>query len=114
MKLESKLRETYIPKFNKNRELPEDEQVIVTLKYPEIEEFEEVAGTPAMTVKLLRKCVVKIERLEHNGEMIIDGTMLLKQVRGELSELSTELYLKIITANRVSEEEEKNSERQPS
>jgi len=114
MKVESKLREEYIPKFNRNRDLPEDEQVVVTLRYPSLEEFEELAGTSAMTVKLLQKCVVKIERLEHNGEPVVDGVALLKQVRGKLADLSSELYLKILTANRVSEEEEKNSEGQPS
>lgn len=114
MQVESKLRETYVPEFNKNKELPEDEQVIVTLKYPTLEEFEELAGTATMSVKLLKKCVVKIEHLRHNGDEITDGTMLLKQVRGELAELSNELYLKILTANRISENEEKNSERQPS
>lgn len=114
MRVESKLRETYIPEFNGNKDLPEDEQVVVTLKYPSLEEFEEIAGMQMMSVKLLKKCVVKIERLQHNDDEITDGTMLLKQVKGELSELSNELYLKILTANRISEDEEKNSVRQPS
>ena len=112
MEVTSKLTETYVPKFNKNRELPKAEQVVVTLKYLTIEEFEPFAGERLDTVGLLKKCIVEIKNLRHNKKPVTTGEELVKCIRSRLSDLAVELSTKILLANRIEEEEEKNSEGQ--
>ena len=114
MEVTSKLTEVYVPKFNKNQELPKAEQVVVTLKYPTIEGFEPFSGEQLDTVGLLKKCVVEIKNLAHNKKAITTGKELVECTRSVLNDLAVELSTKILLANRIKEEEEKNSEGQPS
>jgi hypothetical protein len=63
---------------------------------------------------VIRNHVKRIDNLEHNGQMITDGKMLMQQVRGKLSDLTIELYQKFLGANRIEDDDEKNSEGQSS
>ena len=116
MELKSKLSGILIPKFNRNRELPEVEQVAVHIKYPTSEEYERLAGGKTGAIALVRECVPEnaIKNLAHNGNPVTNGRELVRQVRGLLSDLIVEIYTDIITANRLTEDEEKNSDGQSS
>jgi len=114
MEVTSKLTEVYVPKFNKNRELTKAEQVVVTLKYLTIEEFEPYAGEKLDSIGLLKKIVVEIKNLTHNKKPVTTGEELVKCTRSVLNDLGIELSTKILLANRIKEEEEKNSEGQSS
>lgn len=109
--------ETYIPKFRGNDKLPKHEQISVVLEFPTIEGFEPFAGTderPVNAIGLIRKHVRSITNLTNNGEPVETGDQLVKRRRGVLSDLVNELTVEILTRNRMTAAQEKNSEGQSS
>lgn len=116
MEVTSKLSKVLIPKFNGNQDLPEVEQVAVHIKYPTSEEYEKLNVGSTGAVSLVKHCVPEnaIKNLAHNGNPITSGKQLANQVRGALTDLLVEIYTDIVTANRVTESEAKNSDGQSS
>ena len=117
MDIKSLSDETYVPTFNGNRELPKNQQVSVALEFPSIEGYEPFAGTgdrPPDAIGLVRKYVKGITNLTNNAEPIETGEQLVKRHRGLLSDLVNELFVQILTRNRMTGEQEKNSEGQSS
>jgi hypothetical protein len=109
--------ETYIPKFNGNQELPKHQQVSAVLEFPTIEAYEPFAGTgdnPPDAIGIVRKYVKVLTNVTSNGAPIENGEQLVKCRRGVLSDLVNELFVRILTRNRLTGEQEKNSEGQPS
>ena len=104
--------ETYVPEFNGNRKLPKGEQVTVTLRYPTIEQYEPFAGSRDKdpdALGLIRFAVTGIRNLAENGKAIETGGDLVACRRGLMSDLVNELFVHILTVNRMSGAQEKNS-----
>lgn len=103
MKLRSLRRsKTYIPKFNNNRELPTEEQIVVEYKnFPTISEAKSYKtyrystdGATEMVFNdavLLIRHVGKITNLEDDDGKILDGLALSKSENLLLDELVSEL-----------------------
>jgi len=109
--------QTFVPEFNGNKKLPKGEQVTADLYYPGIEEYEPFAagrGKDPDAIGLIKLCVKGLRHLSENGQAIETGEQLVKCRRGTLNDLVNELFLHILTVNRMTAEQEKNSEGQSS
>lgn len=90
-------------------------QIVATLKYPTIEEYEQYSqiGKPLNAMAMLENHVTNITNLTLDGKEIKDGVTLVK-ARRKVSRLADELVLQIISESEMEVEEEKNSEGQSS
>lgn len=123
MRIKASLEDRYIPKFNGNRDLPPDEQVVVTIQRPTAAQREGLksiqieAGTGRMsfsfaTEKILRNHVTKIDNLEDevNGEvkLIKDGADLAASSNPRLQRLVDELKAEVTSELSLDEDEQGN------
>lgn len=123
MRIKASLEDRYIPKFNGNRDLPPDEQVVVTIQRPTAAQRENLkgyqieAGTSNVriafaTEKILRNHVTKIENLEDevNGEVkvIKDGGDLAVSKNPKLQRLVDELKAEVTSELSLDEDEQGN------
>lgn len=111
MNIRTKSESTYVPKFNGNRSLPEAEQVKVELEHPTIKQWERLQGQSGLdTIGLIEGYVRRIRNLQNNGEEITSGKELVQCRRGAFADLAAELFIHLASVNRMTEEQEKNSD----
>lgn len=123
MKLVTQTKEKYIPKWNGNRELPQNEQVVVHISYPTVEEKKGLKEIEYRTnknsvivnydtEKILANHVPKIENLSEDVDgkekKITTGKDLLSSKNRALESLSEEIVGLILRADELPEEAEKN------
>ncbi len=102
----------YVPEFNGNKKLPKGVQVVVVLRYPTIEQYEPFAGNRDKdpdAIGLVRFAVTGIRNLSENGKAIETGEALVRCRRGVMSDLVNELFVHVLTVNRLAAAQEKNS-----
>lgn len=124
MRVTASLSETYVPKWNGNRDLPADEQVSVRLKHPTASEREGLRGyglgsdhkdivVKFATDRILRNHVVEINSLEVevNGKVTaIKSGKDLAETTAMVGGLIQELEGVLTRGDDMTEEEVKNSE----
>lgn len=123
MKLTGKLRETYLPKFMKNLELPQAEQITIQIKHPsqgerellssDIRYLQSDRGTEIQVKtkhkELIESCVVSLNHLETETDgNITTGKELMQARDPRLSALIDELVVYIKANNELMESAEKN------
>ena len=111
MKISTLAPETFVPKWNGNRDLPEAEQIQVTVSFPTIEEFESYGGDVGRktdAVGLVKACTPKITNLEVADTEITDGEILCSQRKHAVAGLVSEIFLYLIRGTQLGEEQEKN------
>lgn len=123
MKLVTQTKEKYIPKWRGNRELPKEEQVVIHIEYPTVEEkkglkeIEYKTNKDSIIInydtdKILANHVKKIENLseEIDGKEkpITTGKQLLVSKNRALESLAEEITALIVRADELPEEAEKN------
>jgi hypothetical protein len=123
VKVTATLSETYIPKFNGNRELPETEQIAVEVNWPSAAELEKLKGYRISpkdedvkvvfdTETILRRHIGKIENLDTvlngNAHTIKSGENLADTKVLALRPLIDELKALVTGSDGLEDEEEKN------
>jgi predicted DNA-binding antitoxin AbrB/MazE fold protein len=123
MKIKATLEEKYVPKWNRNRELPEGERVVVEIKWPTTAQRESLKGYKISpkdedvkvvfdTARILRDHVVSVANLEveFNGKPVLikTGVDLADTKALVLSGLIDELKAYITSEDGLEDETEKN------
>lgn len=123
MRVKASLEDRYVPKFNGNRELPPDEQIVATIVRPTAAQMESLkgyqveAGTGLIkisfaTERILKNHVTEIVNLEDdfNGSVteIRSGGDLAKTKNPILRRLVDELKAEVTSDLTLDEDEQKN------
>jgi hypothetical protein len=111
MRTSSQTPVTFVPKWNGNQELPENEQIRVTVKFPTAKEFEPFDLGPGRMPKqtaLVEAFVPKIENYYHNDQPVESGEALVACEAKEVYQLVAEIFLYLWRGISLGEEREKN------
>lgn len=111
MRIESLAPETFVPKWKKNQDLPENEQMKVTVQFPSSEEYEPYgsqAGKPVDAIGVVKKFTKQIDAFEIVGKVVTTGEELVSQPHYLVSGLVTEIFLYIAAGSEIGAEREKN------
>ena len=122
MKVSASLHAEFVPKFNGNRDLPEDEQIRVEIRWPNMTQREQLksfrmdqTGGVGISFNLdwiLKQHVGKITNLESevNGKTVVisDGQALAENTNPQLDALADELKAEVTKRLELDEDEVKN------
>lgn len=123
MRIKANLEERYVPRFNGNRDLGPDEQVVATIRRPTAAQMETLKGYQIesgtgmikiafATEKILRNHVPEITNLEddYNGQVvqITSGADLAQSKNPLLRRLVDELKAEVTSDLSLDEDEAKN------
>lgn len=99
---------TFTPDLKWNKELPESEQVRVTVDLPTIEEYDKHAGPNGPKPELLKNRV-KIENLSVNGKAITTGEeLLMLKFSQKCRMIFAKIIYEILMCNDIPKDVEKN------
>ena len=122
MKVSASLHAEFVPKFNGNRDLPEDEQIRVEIRWPNMTQREQLksfrmdqtggVGISFNLDRILKQHVGKITNLESevNGKTVVisDGQALAENTNPQLDALADELKAEVTKRLELDEDEVKN------
>lgn len=123
MRVKANLEDRYVPKFNGNRDLPAEEQVVVTIVRPTAAQMESLKGYQVepgtgqirisfATERILKNHVPSVSNLEdeYNGTLVAinSGADLAKTQNPILRRLVDELKAEVTSDLTLDEDEQKN------
>lgn len=115
MKLNLRKTDTYIPEWNENRNLPENEQIEVEFEYLTTADKEElfIDKNDKSVGSIAKQCWLKKVKKIHRLDIMVDGELTSATAENILNlpdmfELFTEVASHIFTASSLNREQSKN------
>lgn len=103
--------ETFIPTWQENRNLPPEEQISVTVKFPTSEEWEPFKARKVDdldAIGIIKQFVVEVRNFTVAGNVVRTGEELVQQRRQVVSGLVAEILLYIVLGADLTEGQGKN------